>query len=351
VAQNGLSEQSRPTIRDVARTANVGISTVSSFLNGTRPVSAAARTRITRAIEDLGYEPNSMARNLRRRRAGAIGLVVPDVMNPFFMLVASGIEEVISSDDFCFVLCPTNFEAEREAGYVRLLRRQQLDGVIILSGTAVSSPGLLELAARAPVVLVDELVAGVEAPFVAADNRQGARSLAEYVLGLGHRRVAIVAGPRGLWTAEQRLSGYREALAAHDLDPDVPVAHGDYRLNSGYVAAHALLTGPEQTRPTALIASNDLMALGCARFCADNHLTVGVDVSIAGFDDIPLAELVTPGLTTVRQPSREIGRRAARLMLERVNGGARGPDASNERIELPTTLVTRGSVASPGGRR
>jgi DNA-binding LacI/PurR family transcriptional regulator len=351
VAQNGLSERARPTIRDVARTANVGISTVSSFLNSTRPVSAATRTRITRAIEDLGYEPNSMARNLRRRRAGAIGLVVPDVMNPFFMLVASGIEEVISSDDFCFVLCPTNFEAEREAGYVRLLRRQQLDGVIILSGTAVSSPALLELAERAPVVLVDELVAGIDAPFVAADNRQGARSLAEYVLGLGHRRVAIVAGPRGLWTAEQRLSGYREALAAHDLDPDVPVAHGDYRLNSGYVAAHTLLAGPPEQRPTALIASNDLMALGCARFCADNNLTVGVDVSIAGFDDIPLAELVTPGLTTVRQPSREIGRSAARFMLDRVNNGARGTEPGSERIELPTTLVTRGSVAAPGGRR
>jgi LacI family transcriptional regulator len=350
MSQNGFP-LARPTIRDVARTANVGISTVSSFLNGTRPVSAATRSRITHAIEELGYEPNSMASNLRRRRAGAIGLVVPDVMNPFFMLVASGIEDVISSDDFCLVLCPTNFEAEREAGYVRLLRRQQLDGVIILSGTAMSSPALLELATRAPVVLVDELIAGIDAPFVAADNRQGARSLAEYILGQGHRRVAIVAGPPGLWTARERLSGYREALAAHQLDTDVPVVHGDYRLNSGYVAARTLLTGPPEERPTVLIASNDLMAIGCARFCADSRLEVGVDVSIGGFDDIPLAALVTPGLTTVRQPAREIGRQAARCMLAGVRAGSGSAGSSSERHELATTLVTRGSVAAPNGRR
>jgi DNA-binding LacI/PurR family transcriptional regulator len=350
VPQNGFPRRARPTIRDVARTADVGISTVSSFLNSTRPVSSATRTRITRAIEDLGYEPNSMARNLRRRRAGAIGLVLPDVMNPFFMLVASGIEEVIRADDFCFVLCPANFEAEREAGYLRLLRRQQLDGVIILSGSALSSPALLELATREPVVLVDELIAGVDAPFVAADNRRGARSLAEYVVGLGHRRVAVVAGPPGLWTAEQRLSGYREALAANGLDPDPPVVHGDYRLDSGYAAARTLLAGCAEERPTALIASNDLMAIGCARFCADNHLQVGRDVSIAGFDDIPLAELVTPGLTTVRQPAREIGRHAARFMLARVQGG-RGSEASAEHRELETTLVIRESMAAPGGGR
>jgi DNA-binding LacI/PurR family transcriptional regulator len=351
MAANGVQLQTRPTIRDVARTANVGISTVSSFLNGTRPVSDDARTRITRAIEVLGYEPNSMARNLRRRRAGAIGLVVPDLMNPFFMLVASGIEEVIHDDEFCFVLCPTNFDAEREAGYVRLLRRQQLDGVIVLTGTASASPALLELATRAPVVLVDEQIEGIDAPFVAADNRQGARSLAEYVLGLGHRRVGIVAGPGRLWTAEQRLAGYRDALAARDLDPDVPVVRGDYRLNSGYLAARTLLTVPEEQRPTALIASNDLMAIGCARFCADTNLQVGVDVSIAGFDDIPLAELVTPGLTTVRQPAREIGRQAARFMLELVRGELHAVDAGSERRELATSLVTRGSVAAPGGRR
>lgn len=350
MSQNGVPQRARPTIRDVARTADVGISTVSSFLNSTRPVSIATRTRITRAIEDLGYEPNWLARNLRRRRAGAIGLVLPDVMNPFFMLVASGIEEVIRDDDFCFVLCPTNFEAEREAGYARLLRRQQLDGVIILSGTALSSPALLELAKREPVVLVDELIAGVDAPFVAADNRRGARALAEYVVGLGHRRVAVVAGPPGLWTAEQRLGGYREAFAASGLDPDVPVVHGDYRLDSGYAAARTLLTGPVRERPTALIASNDLMAIGCARFCADSHLRVGLDVSIAGFDDIPLAALVTPGLTTVRQPAREIGRQAARFMLGRVLGGPRSSDAGGERRELATTLVTRGSVGAPGDR-
>lgn len=350
MSPNGLPQRARPTIRDVARTAEVGISTVSSFLNSTRPVSTATRTRITRAIQDLGYEPNLMARNLRRRQAGAIGLVVPDVMNPFFMLVACGIEEVIRCDDFCFVLCPTNFEAEREAGYVRLLRRQQLDGVIILSGTALSSPALLELARRAPVVLVDELIAGVEAPFVAADNRRGARALAEHVVGLGHHRVAIVAGPPGLWTAEQRLSGYREALAASGLDPDVPVAHGDYRLESGYAAARTLLAGRATQRPTALIASNDLMAIGCARFCSDNQLRVGADVSVAGFDDIPLAALVTPGLTTVRQPAEEIGRQAARFMLARVHGGSRSSDSISERRELATTLVVRESVGAPGGR-
>ena len=128
----------------------------------------------------------------------------------------------------------------------------------------------------------------------------------------------------------------------------MPIVHGDFRLESGYAAARTLLAGPPERRPTALIASNDLMAIGCSRWCADNGITVGVEVSIAGFDDIPLAELVTPGLTTVRQPAQEIGRQAAHFALARVRGEARATDGS-ERRELPTTLIVRQSVAAPAG--
>ena len=331
----------RPTIRDVAERAAVSLSTVSAVLNATAPTSQATRLRVLAAVAELGYEPNSQARNLKSRRSHAIGLIVPDVLNPFFALVAEGIGDAARDRDYVLVLCSTDSDAERESSYARLLRAQRLDGVVHLSGTGLPPAALVERAAGAPVVSVDERVPGVPGPFVGSDNRRGARLAAELALRHGHRRFGIVAGPTGLWTAEQRLAGYREALAAAGIDPDdVPTLRGDYRLESGRAAARTLLAGPPGERPTVLLAANDLMAIGALQHAASIGLAVPLDLSVVGYDDIPLATVVTPSLTTVRQPAREMGRAAAELLLDSIDG--REVPAS---VSLPPALAERESLA------
>ena len=325
-----------PTIRDVAQRAAVSLSTVSAVLNGSAPASEATRLKVLAAVAELGYEPNSQARNLKRRRSHAVGLIVPDVLNPFFALLAEGIGDELRARDYLLVLCSTDFDGGREASYARLLRARRLDGIVHLSGTGLLPAALHELASSARVVTVDERVHGFPAPFVGSDNRRGARWAAELALARGHRRIAILAGPTGLWTAEQRLAGYREALAAAGLDPDdVPTVRGDYRLESGRAAAAELLAH----EPTVVLAANDLMAIGCLQHALAAGIRVPRDVSVIGYDDVPLASVVTPALTTVRQPAREMGRTAAKLLLD----GIEGLDVP-EAVNLEPELIERESL-------
>lgn len=334
----------RPTIRDVARRAGVSVSTVSLVINERGPVSERTRAVVLDAIAALDFQPNSSAQRLKRTRASSIGLVVPDLRNEFFALVTEGVQEVTQENDVLLVLCSTDARAEREAYFTYLLRTRRLDGVIYLSGTGVEPRSLADLASIEPVTFVDERLPGLDVPFVGSDNRGGARALARHVLELGHERVSIVAGPPGLWTSEQRLAGYREALAAGGRDPDeAPVARGDYRERSGYQAAGRLLAGPTRKRPTVLLCANDLMAIGALRYCREHSLRVPHDVSVTGFDDIPFADLLTPSLSTVRQPAWEMGHAAAKLLLGQVMGRTRAIEPKL----LSTELVIRDSTAPP----
>lgn len=333
----------RPTIKDVARRAGVSPSTVSYVMNDNGPVAADKRARVRAAVEELGYAPNQSARSLKRRRVSSIGLIVPDLRNQFFALVAEGVVQEAQRSDVTVVLCSTDASAEREAYYARLLRTQRLDGVIYLSGTGVSPGGLADLAALRRVVFVDERLLGIDVPFVGSHNRRGAREAATHVLAAGHERLGFVTGPPALWTSEQRVAGYREALAGAGLDPDrVPLVVGDYRQPSGAAAAQALLEAPADARPTAILCANDLMAIGVMQYCRDHGVDVPRDLSVTGFDDLPLSQLLSIPLTTVRQPAREMGERATELLLAHVAGEAPEPPEL-----LATTLRVRASVAPP----
>lgn len=333
----------RPTIKDVAKRAGVSVSTVSYVMNDSGPVADGTRARVLAAVAELGYAPNQSARSLKRGRVASMGLIVPDLRNQFFALIAEGVVDAAQASDVLVVLCATDASEEREAYFSTLLRTQRLDGVIYLSGTGVSPGALVELTAQRSVVFVDERLVGIDVPFVGSDNRRGAREAMAHVLAAGHTRVAIVGGPPALWSAEQRLAGYREALAAAGLDPDtVPVVAGDYRQASGVAAAERLLAGP--TRPTAVVCANDLMAIGVLEHCRAAGLRVPDDVSVTGFDDVPLAALLASPLTTVRQPAREMGRDAARLLLAHIAGTA---GDAGEGALLPTSLCVRASVGPP----
>ena len=339
----------RPTIRDVARTAGVAVSTVSYVINRSGQVSAETRVRVNSAIRALRYEPNLLARNLKAGRAGSIGLIAPDLKNPYFVAVSSGVQEIAQSRDMLLVLCTTQATQHWENYYSQVLRARRLDGLIFLSGSGMLTPSLMELVRSDSVVLVDERLPGLDAPAVVSTNRRGARAVADHMLSQGHRRVGVIAGPPSLWTSGQRMAGYREALAAAGIEPDsVPLVAGDYQQESGYRAARLLLDGPRAARPTALICANDLMAIGALLYCQERGLEVPTDVSLCGFDDIPLANLVQPGLTSVDQGGERLGQFACRLLL-RLIAPPHPDDLGPIETEHPTRLVVRGSVGPVPG--
>ena len=334
----------RPTMKDVARHAGVSVSTVSYVLNDSGPVAPERRARVLDAVRVLDYTPNESARSLKRRSASTIGLVVPDLANQFFALVAEGVEKAAAERDVLVVLCAPEATGQPESHHAKLLRSQRVDGVIYLSGSDASPASLVELNRVGAVVLVDERISGFDLPAVTSDNRRGAREIAAHVVAQGHRRLAIIGGPTSLWTAEQRLAGYREAIAAGGGDPDaVPVYTGDYRLESGQQLAERALSKPATERPTALLCANDLMAIGALEYCKSAGLRVPQDISIVGFDDLPIAALLTPRLTTVRQPARDMGYRAAELLFELLAGTG----VSAEDGIFPTEVKIRESAGPP----
>lgn len=334
----------RPTMKDVARHAGVSVSTVSYVLNDSGPVAPERRARVLDAVRVLDYTPNESARSLKRRSASTIGLVVPDLSNQFFALVAEGVERAAAERDVLVVLCAPEATGQPESHHAKLLRSQRVDGVIYLSGSEASPASLLELDRLGAVVLVDERIAGFDLPAVTSDNRKGAREIAAHVVEQRHRRLAIISGPSALWTAEQRLAGYREAIAAGGLDPDaVPVYVGDYGLESGRELAARALSKTAAERPTALLCANDLMAIGALEHCKSVGLDVPKDISIVGFDDQPIAALLTPRLTTVRQPARDMGYRAAELLFELLAGTG---ESAEDGI-FPAEVQLRESVGPP----
>jgi LacI family transcriptional regulator len=329
------------TIRDVAARAGVSVGTVSAVINRSPSVAESTRQRVLNRIQELSYKPNSKARSLRQQGVSAVGLIVPDLQNPFFSSVAEGVQITAEENDVLLVLCITWARAEREQYYAQTLLTARLDGVIYLSGSGIPSHDLLLLSKSRQILFVDERLPGVDIPFVSAENRSGARAVAKYVLSMGHRRVAIIGGPPRLWTSEQRLAGYREALAAAGLNPDeAPMIAGDYGEASGYRIARELLE--KGSGITALLCANDLMAIGAMKLCRDVGLSVPKDISITGFDNIPASSLLDPALTTVAQPGRDMGRAAAQLLLHQIKGISRPA-----RTEFPTELCVRGSVSGP----
>ncbi|GAA1400039.1 LacI family DNA-binding transcriptional regulator [Pseudonocardia kongjuensis] len=333
----------RPTMKDVAEHANVSVSTVSYVLNDSGPVAQERRNRVLDAIRLLDYSPNQSARSLKRRSASTVAMVVPDLTNQFFALVTEGVQRAASSLDVLVVLIVPDGTEAAEEKQAKLLRSQRVDGVIYLSGTGSMPAAIYDLARSGPVVLVDEQIPGRDLPAVTCDSRRGAREVATYVLEQGHRRLAVVGGPPALWTAQQRLAGYREAFAGAGLDPDsVPVHPGDYREDSGAAAVDALLALPEAERPTALLCANDLMAIGAMERLTGHGLSVPHDISVAGFDDLPVSRLLTPKLTSVRQPAHEMGYRAATALFRLLDGASETVDE-----QLPVTIQIRESVRPP----
>lgn len=330
------------TIHDVARRAGVSATTVSHVINSTRPVSADLRNRVQLAMAELDFQPNALARSLRRKQSHTIGLIVPDTANPFFAEMARGIEDVAYEAGHTIILCNTDGNPEREGLYLDMLLKRQVDGIVLVSAgeTIEVSRSLLQRAL--PIVVVDRELPGVALDCVFTDQIAGGRLATEHLLEQGHTRIACITGPAGLATSEGREIGYKDALiaAGREVDPR-RIARGDFNDHSGYTCAMALIDLPD--RPTAIFACNDLMAIGAMAAARTLHLAVPGDVSIVGYDDIDLAAYVNPPLTTIAQPKYELGRVAGQLLLERTANRTLPP----RRVLLHSSLVLRESTAAP----
>jgi LacI family transcriptional regulator len=331
------------TIRDVAQLANVSVTTVSNAINNPDKVSPELLARVRSAIDKLGYSPHAAARSLRKRSSGLLGLIVGDITNPFFTELFEAIELAAAARGYSVILCNSNERAEREEVHLKMLRSQRIDGLILAPTGAVSMNRAALLAAlEIPIVLVDRAMEGLGYDAVILNNHRAAYDATSHAIGCGHRRIALINGPKLVRTAADRLQGYREALLAAGLPfaPELVVEAG-FREQLAYEAALELLRG--EARPSAIFAANNLMTIGAMRAIAELGLSCPDDISIIGIDDLPWAEAVAPRLTVVAQPVRSMGETALDLLVQRISGGRLGDGTT---VVLEPRLIERNSCAA-----
>ncbi|WP_326834832.1 LacI family DNA-binding transcriptional regulator [Amycolatopsis rhabdoformis] len=326
-----------PTIKDVAERAGVHAATASRALNpATRGmVNARTANRVAEAARALGYAPNSAARSLRTRTSSVAGVLVPDLRNPVFPPIVRGIEDGLRDAGYMALVGNTDGDPERERELVTAMRGRQIDG-FILATSSRSAAFAADVAV--PTVLVNRRTDNGGIPSVTADNAAGIHLLVRHLAELGHTRLGHVAGPRELSTGWERYRAYLDATASAGLEPVVEFADA-FTETAGHAATLRLLSAHPEL--TAVLAGNDLIALGCYSALADLGRTVPGDVSVTGFNDMPFVDRQRPSLTTVRIPHYDLGREAARLLLERIAA----PDSPAKRVVLPVELVSRDSTA------
>src|SRR5512139_3258174 len=273
-------------IRDVARLAGVAPITVSRVVNGADSVSEETRRRVQQAIDQLHYVPNTLARSLRSRHSHTIALIVPDIANPFWTTVARGVEDTAAENDYRTILCNTDEDPAKETNYLNLLVERRVDGVIIAPATRERKRLALLKQLQVPCVLIDRRVEGFKADLVYGDSHTGTRLLIDHLIGLGHRRIALINGPSTISTAQDRADGYRESLEAHGLAVDEGlIFQGDFKQENGYRLAQRVLAC--DPRPAAIFAANNFIAIGALQALREAGLRVPEDIALVCIDDVP----------------------------------------------------------------
>ena len=331
-------------IYQVAKRAGVSTATVSRVLSQPDVVAPETRRRVMRAVERLGYEPNSAAKNLRTLRTAKLLVTVPDISNPFFSLILQGIEETAQRAGYAVLVGDTQHDERREDSYAAMLKRKEADGLIFLGHRLPKTAAELvrTVAPRcAPVVNGCEFSPRLGIPSVHIDNAKAASEAMDHLYRLGHRRVGIVTGPLLSPLSRDRLSGAAGRAKQAKADRDFIVMNGDFSIESGSVAAERLLG--RRDPPTAIFCFNDEMAMGVLETAKRRRLRVPDDLSVVGFDDIRFARYTDPPLTTIAQPMRAIGEGTVRLLLQILNGNGHAPES----VTLPHTLTIRSSTAPP----
>jgi LacI family transcriptional regulator len=331
------------TIAEVARRARASTGTVSNVIRGTVTVSPALRARVEAAIRDLDFHPNEIARSLKVNQTNMLGMVVPDVTNPFFPQIMRGAEDRALERGFLLVTANTDEQIERECRVISALRSRRVDGILLTPTRGEDSDHIRRtIESGIPVVCLDRAPVGVKTDAVLLDNQRGSQECVRHLIRIGYRRIACITGPLALGVARERLQGYENGLreAAVEVRKDL-ILEGDFFENSGYRLGKELLL--QLSRPEAILVSNGVMTLGVLQAFEELGVRCPEDVALATFDDLAGDRAFHPRLTVVSQPGYEMGAKGATLLMDRIEGKATGKSCI---VRLAPTLVVRESTRS-----
>jgi LacI family transcriptional regulator len=327
------------TLKEVARASGCSVATVSRVLAGTRPVGPETARRVREAAESLGYRPNQVARALRSRSTGTIGLVLPQITNPFFPSLVREVEHALHAEGRAVLLADCDDDPKTEAARITTLLDRQVDALLVIPvDERHSRDAVAAAAARVPLVLLDRGCGPGVADSVATDNTTGMALVLDHLAATGRHRVCFVGAAGTDSAAVERLAAYEAGAGALDPQASGRVELGDFSLEWGRAAVDRILP----SRPEAVVCANDLIAVGVLQRLRQLGVDVPGEIAVTGFDDIPMADLADPALTTVRQPVRELAAEAAHLLGHRLAGQKDGPRRS---VRLAPELVVRASSA------
>ncbi|WP_028608840.1 LacI family DNA-binding transcriptional regulator [Paenibacillus harenae] len=343
------------TVYDIAREANVSVATVSRVINNTAPVKKSTREKVLELIQKYQFQPNALARSLFKKETGMIGVILPDITNPFFPEVLAGLDQEARSKGYTFFLCDTvstngnSYEQYvRESQYLNILIEKQADGIIMIGGRInLARPGsdlvneVVEAGKRVPLLLINGNLPGEGLTRIYADEREGAELATQHLIDLGHRNIAFVGGFRKMSNTLQRIQGFVRTMEKNGLQARKEwVLDGGFSVETGKSFLNRLLDLPE--RPTAIFCANDLVAIGVMKAANKAGLQVPQDLSLVGFDDIPYASNSIPELTTVSLKCYDVGRGAAELLHQMITKNKVGKNT-----KIRPELIVRESTAPP----
>ena len=332
------------SIKDVALRAQVSTTTVSHVVNHTRFVSDKVRAEVEAAIRELGYVPSAVARSLKSNTTKTIGMLIPNCSNPYFAEIVRSVEDHCFGAGYTLILCNTDDDPHRQGAYLQVLSEKRIDGMIIIS--TGEDKDLLRLLQGLPIptVLLDREIEEVNCDLVETAHMQGGMMATEHLLGLGHRRIACLAGPADLNSSAQRIEGWRKALTDAGLATEMGdlLWHSDFSSQGGFTTMQSILAS--RPAPSAVFVCNDLMCIGALSAAHQAGVRVPQDLSLIGFDDIELAKFTSPTLTTIAQPKHRIGVAAVDMVLERIQDGR----VQARQVILQPELIVRNSTAGPG---
>jgi LacI family transcriptional regulator len=336
------------TLNDIALQAGVSVSTVSRVLNNKYEkyrISLKTKQLVAKAAKDLKYHPNDLARSLRLKRTQTIGLVVPDISNPFFACITHTIQNCVYMSGYSLIVCITNEDLETEIKQIELLRRKGVDGYIIMP-VGIKNEHIEELYNyNIPIVILDRNLEDLKTNSVIVDNYKGAFEATEYIIKCGHRRIAIIQGLQNTYTNNERLRGYMEALALYGIPKnDSYIVGHDFRKENGYIETKLLLS--LETPPTAIFATSDLITLGVMQAIDEENCRIPDDISLVAFDDIDFAPYLVVPLTLVKQPKELMGEISVKLLIDDIKHKSK---SEKKKIILNPELVIRKSVRTIPG--
>jgi LacI family transcriptional regulator len=329
----------RVTIRSVAKLAGVAPSTVSHYLNRTAPVAQTTAESVERAINQLNYRVNHGARSLRLQRTHSIGLVIPNISTPFFSEIATTIEDKLWEQDFQTLLCISERDVEREYLQCANLASRQVDGILLAYNSEKSRIAEIAEELNVPVVFIDRPVPGRSS--VATDNRLGGRLAARHLAELGHRVIGILCGEGEIRNVKERITGFKSELKKWDIEiPDDYIVHGLQAIQLGLEVTALLKKKPS---PTAIFATNDIVAMGAWSVLLAAGLKIPDDISVVGYDDIEVTRFLIPPLTTIAQPTEEMGHEAVKVLLDLIHGNPSNDLSAPKELAIQPALKVRGS--------